>query len=216
MIWTPKADGLSRVFSDLLGVLYPSKCPLCALLSEEVPCVTCRAEMTSAPIKAEFNLGQALDFRVVCYPYEGRSGQAVRRLKYSRATALVDFMSFELKQEKAAQNLDDYVVVPVPIHWSRLCERGFNQAELLCRAFPHESKMLTRIRATRPQVGLDREQRSRNLTGAFRSNASASGCKVLLVDDVVTSGQTAGECALTLKQAGAIEVGILAFCGEPL
>jgi ComF family protein len=155
-----------------------------------------------------------LDFRSSLYLYEGRSGQAVRRLKYARSTSLKAFLAAEIARGIELGGWTRYTVVPVPIHWRRKCQRGFNQAEILCASTPHE-RALMRNRATRPQVGLDREQRLKNLSGAFTVVGDVSGKDILLVDDVVTSGQTARECARTLKAAGAAEVGIIAFCGEP-
>jgi len=113
---------------------------------------------------------------------------------------------------------DGVVAVPVPIHWSRRARRGFNQSELLCECLPSglvDSKLLARTRATKPQAGLSVEERQRNLDGAFMASPSVSGRAVLLIDDVVTSGQTAKACASALYTAGALEVGILAFAGNP-
>ena len=104
-----------------------------------------------------------LDFRASLYLYEGRAAQAVRRLKYSRSTSLASFMAEEIAQ--AAAIYKDFIVVPVPIHWTRLNHRGFNQAELLTAATPYEN-LLIRNRATRPQVGLSQEQRLKNLANA--------------------------------------------------
>jgi ComF family protein len=123
-------------------------------------------------------------------------------------------MSQEIAKAANELRFDFDVALPVPIHWSRLCQRGFNQAEILASRLPMDATLLRRIRATRPQVGLNREQRTKNLAGAFRAGSGASGKKVLLIDDVVTSGQTARECAKVLLEAGAVEVGILAFCGD--
>jgi ComF family protein len=109
------------------------------------------------------------------------------------------------------------VVIPVPIHWSRRFHRGFNQSELLCEAMEStivKPKALRRIRATRPQVGLTPEERRHNLQNAFACQADVSGKKVLLVDDVITTGHTVGECAKTLKNAGALEVTAIAFAGS--
>ena len=105
----------------------------------------------------------------------------------------------------------------MPIHWSRTVTRGFNQAELLCEQLPRElinNNILRRTRATRPQVGLSHEERARNLEGAFEVIQSVEGNSVLLIDDVLTSGGTARECASVLKKAGAIEVGIYTFAAE--
>ena len=106
--------------------------------------------------------------------------------------------------------------MPVPIHRSRLSERGFNQALSLCQELPTggTGKQLVRIRKTRPQVELTPEQRAKNLVGAFRCEESLAGKRVLLVDDVFTTGATANECAKAMKEAGAAWVGVLVFAAR--
>jgi ComF family protein len=152
-----------------------------------------------------------VSFRAIVYRYEDRAAQAVRRLKYNRSTGLAPWMAEEIAQASAKLPFD--AVVPVPIHWSRWCWRGFNQSDLIAARLPSEPRLLRRVRATRPQVGLNREERLRNLEGAFAARPCV-GRSILLIDDVVTSGQTATECAKALLEQGAKEVGILALCGE--
>jgi ComF family protein len=206
--------------SRALDLLYPRKCGLCGEWCTAAICPTCRGEFR------ELNQGLVrirddgpLDYRVAVFAYEGRAAQAVRRLKYSRITSLVAPLAEELRRtaEKSAC-IDADLLVPIPIHWTRRAARGFNQAELLASSLPREklmrSALLHRIRATRPQVGLSREQRLLNLEGAFRASSAVEGKHVLLIDDVVTTMQTARECAGALKAAGASEVGILALTGE--
>jgi len=122
-----------------------------------------------------------------------------------------------MREGYEASGLDSAdAIVPIPIHWSRRAMRGFNQAEELCRHLPSEkvsTDLLFRIKATKPQVGLDREARVRNLLGAFRASIDAKGMHVLLVDDVTTSGHTAEECAEALLKAGATEVSLLTLTG---
>jgi ComF family protein len=155
-----------------------------------------------------------LAYRISLFPYTGRPAQAVRRLKYSRCTSLAGFMADEVAEAVSRFGLDPDLVVPVPIHWSRRCMRGFNQADLLCEGLDSVPQALRRVRRTRPQVGLTDAERRTNLVGAFRATAIVKGQRVLLIDDVLTSGQTARECARALFGAGATEVGVLAFCGE--
>lgn len=103
-------------------------------------------------------------------------------------------------------------VVPVPIHWSRRCERGFNQSEVLAaRLESVKPDLLVRRRRTRQQVGLSAEQRTHNLSGAFRAG-NVKDLSILLLDDVVTSGGTAKECARVLKEAGAYRVDLITYC----
>jgi len=108
-------------------------------------------------------------------------------------------------------------IIPVPLHIKRLRERGFNQAVLIAELFFPEHKglflvdSLKRIRHTSSQTGLDGAERRRNLRGAFsaRENSELQGKKVILVDDVFTTGSTANECSRALLAAGADQVNVL-------
>lgn len=202
----------------VLDALYPPKCGLCGLLGSEPICADCLQGFVPLAREVVRSMGRdALDFRAMAFRYQGRARQAVRRLKYERATTLAAPMGRLLGQ--AAQELgigDSDVVVPVPIHWRRTCQRGFNQSALIAERSGLanvKTEVLSRTRYTRPQVGLSITERQRNLQGAFRCLTSVQGMRLLLVDDVYTSGGTANACAEALKSAGAAEVGMLAFCG---
>jgi len=107
------------------------------------------------------------------------------------------------------------VIIPVPLHISRLRWRGFNQAHLLARHLPGQGVIdpysSTRIRPTRPQVDLRESERRRNVAGAFRVTRPEriDGQRILLVDDVLTTGATVDECAGALRRAGARSVDVL-------
>jgi ComF family protein len=106
------------------------------------------------------------------------------------------------------------VIVPVPLHRSRLRERGYNQATLLAQALGAQVGLrvcedwLVRTRATAPQVGLDASARKMNVIDAFqcRNGDAVAGQRVLLVDDVCTTGATLESCSLALHRAGARSV----------
>ena len=112
-------------------------------------------------------------------------------------------------------------LVPVPLHWRRQWARRFNQSALLAEiiakasAVPVRYRALKRVKATPQQVGLSQSARAQNVQGAFRvpdeGKAEVAGRKLLLVDDVLTSGATVDACARALLRAGAASVDVLAF-----
>jgi ComF family protein len=114
---------------------------------------------------------------------------------------------------------DADAILPVPLHWSRLFQRRYNQSAVLVREVsrlakvPVEDDILLRTRATRPQVGLPRKERAQNVQGAFAVATGArirvKGKKLVVVDDVLTSGATAEACARVLRRAGAARVDML-------
>jgi ComF family protein len=114
---------------------------------------------------------------------------------------------------------DADALVPVPLHWSRLFQRRFNQSALLARSIsrhagtPVLDDVLQRTRATPPQVGLARKERAQNVQGAFAvapgARVHVKGRKLIVIDDVLTSGATADACARVLRRAGASRVDVL-------
>ncbi|MDN3516201.1 ComF family protein [Aquisalimonas lutea] len=104
------------------------------------------------------------------------------------------------------------VLIPMPLHPRRLRERGFNQATEIARGIaahrgiPLGDRCLRRVRETAPQSGLGRDERRRNMRGAFRAAPAVAGKRVALVDDVVTTGSSTEEAARVLLRAGAREV----------
>jgi ComF family protein len=134
---------------------------------------------------------------------------------YDRARAAAHWMA------RAGRELltDADALVPVPLHWSRLWQRRFNQSAMLARAIsartnvPVADDILVRTRATAPQVGLARKERARNVQGAFAVENPArirvKGRKLIVIDDVLTSGATVDACARVLRRAGATRVDVL-------
>lgn len=206
----------TTVGKTVLDFVYPPKCCLCDAIGTEDVCADCRSECVASSGPPSSLIGPCSLVDAV-FAYEGRPAQAVRRLKYDRATGLWQWMSGCLKSRFEESGLADLfdVAVPVPLARGRLSERGFNQSALLASQLPLVREWLIRHRETPQQVGLDASQRRANLRGSFTALPEVDGQRVLLIDDVVTTGVTAEACAEALRAAGAIDVGVLAFCRVP-
>ena len=158
--------------------------------------------------------------RAVARFEDGPARRLVHRLKYSDRGDLAKPLGAWMARAGADVLADADAIVPVPLHPLRLWKRRFNQAAALAQAVaaesgkPFEPRWLLRVKSTRSQVGLTREQRAANMQGAFRvaaGGAAAEGSRIVLVDDVLTSGATANAAARALLRAGAANVDLVVF-----
>jgi ComF family protein len=177
-------------------------------------CVVCGIPFTSS-IGVDHACGRCVEERPSfiaarsAFVFEGKVLDAIHRLKYGGDTSLAGPLARLARESHLPQG--PCVIVPVPLHPGRLRERGFNQSLLIARALsritnsPLVYDRLKRARDTGQQVGLKAAERKKNVSGAFTLTGAAmfKGKKVLLVDDVVTTGATLNECAKVLKRAGA-------------
>lgn len=149
--------------------------------------------------------------------YDGSLREAVHALKFRGRRALAVPLGALMAEHVAEARLPNaHVVIPIPLHHRRLRKRGYNQSELLAAevanrlGLPVRSDVLVRRQATQAQSGLTLEDRRANVRGAFAAVHSLKRQNVLLVDDVLSTGFTASECAKVLRRAGAVHVVVLA------
>jgi len=148
----------------------------------------------------------------VAVDLEGVARRIVHAFKYRYVDSLAGPMAVRIGRLRDTRPFD--VTFAVPLHRSRQRKRGFNQAEALLDTlgWPAGPGILERVRKTGTQVGLGLRERRTNVAGAFRYRGpELAGLAVALVDDVVTTGATANECARVLKDFGARSVHIYAF-----
>ncbi len=174
-----------------------------APLDEEGRCGLCRRGVLG------FDAAYSFGF------HEDTLRELIHLFKYGRIETLSKplgrLLALALPRDRAFD-----VIVPMPLHWRKRWQRGFNQSELLAREIGRRSNVpvkneLRRVRFTSAQAGLTNAKRRLNVSGAFRSRKknSLAGKRVLLVDDVMTTGASAAACARALKLAGAGQVTVL-------
>jgi ComF family protein len=176
-----------------------------AVESPGAPAETCLACALQAP---------PWDYARAAAPYAGPMREALHALKFGGKRALASPLGDLLAGQCPLPSAPE-AIVPVPLARARERERGFNQATLIgerlarALAVPLRPQWLVRVRPTAPQSDLGAEARRLNVRGAFLAGPGAVGRHVVVVDDVFTTGATAGECARALRAAGARRIGIL-------
>ncbi|RLJ19985.1 ComF family protein [bacterium endosymbiont of Escarpia laminata] len=154
--------------------------------------------------------------------YDQEAGQLVSGLKFRNQLGNARLLG-DLLCDYLAARIDEKpdFILPVPLHRSRLKTRGYNQALEIARpvgrrfGIPLRPKVCVRNRATEAQADLDKGDRGKNIRGAFSVKKQVTGCRIVLLDDVVTTGNTVSELTRVLRQAGAARVDVWAVARTP-
>lgn len=210
-----------KIRDALLNLLYPKRanCMGCGAATgcrEDWVCPACREDLARGWVGAEMP-PKYLDAAAYGYVYRGAAAGMVRRLKYSGVGKLAAFMGRDMvRAYRFIEPTGADCVCCVPMHSKRLRQRGRNHAELLARDVAARLELpyldaLERTRDTRQQARLDDKARRQNLRDAFAVRESVAGRRVILVDDVCTTGSTAMACARALRNGGAERVFLLCY-----
>jgi ComF family protein len=217
-------EGLRHALAFARDLLLPPVCPVCRepVTGSGGLCGRCWAKLSFIPVSVR---------AIADPPAYGRARAAVRyddiartlvhALKYGDRLELAPTMGRWMAHAGRELLADADALVPAPLHWRRLWTRRFNQAALLAQAISQSGNLpvwhaaLRRVRATPQQIGLPRVERASNVQAAFRVPEQAKtmirGKRIVLVDDVLTSGATVDACARALFRGGALGVDVLVF-----
>jgi ComF family protein len=223
---------LKNITSSLLDLVFPPQCILCKRVGP-ILCSTCLLTLPSPPIARCQHCHTTLTAKGMCrqcqqHPLRlsglrafGNHRDSLRTcihaLKYEGKRKLAEPLGQLLAETYINYKLQADILLPVPLHPERLRERGYNQSALLARTCADKlgitcrDDLLVRQRATIPQVGLGFHERLRNVSGAFQAafpftTAALAGRRILIIDDVCTTGATIEACAAPLFAAGARSV----------
>ena len=226
----------------LPAILFPSQCRLCGVATgtalklcprclADSPWIrhACRQCSTPLPVHAEDNhcghcqkRPPAFDATTALFHYRPPVDYLIKQLKFANELAIVPLLSTPMSARLTTRAAPlPSLLVPVPLHQTRLRERGFNQATELARRVGRElgirsdHRLCTRNRDTRPQSLLSPNARRLNLCNAFSVRHRPVAGHIAIIDDVMTTGHTSNELARVLKQAGAqqVEVWVIARAG---
>lgn len=219
------------ILSDFLELFHPKSCLTCSVSlakGEEWICTACFYDLPQAAyhqvldntIAQKFYGKVSFRYALAMYKFrkKGKVQMLLYNLKYKHKPAIAGWLGRRygsmLKEVCAGENFD--LIVPVPLHSSKLRRRGYNQsdyfaqglAEMLC--IPWTNECLSRVRATSTQTKKNQLERFENVEGAFRVTASEviDDKRILLVDDVITTGATLEACSTALLAAGSREISV--------
>jgi ComF family protein len=192
---------------DALTPITPPICPKCGMPAPAIEgwCRRCR--------KGD----NVFDYARSAVFFNDPAREIVHHLKYSDRVSLAKPIGRILRVLYEKSDFAGNLVLPVPLHRTRERSRGYNQAESIAveLGLPVDARLLRRSKKTAPQSGLSRSERSKNLASAFELRGDVKGLKVILVDDVFTTGATMNEISKVLKRGKVERVEVLTFARVP-
>lgn len=207
-------EGFTRLWCFILDCVFPQSCLGCEQVDVFL-CNDCKVKITSPGYFEEPGKHLTALYSLTEYKSDSVSGKLIESLKYNFSSeASGEIANWTLRSEEVLHKITTDIVIPIPLHPRRYAERGFNQAEIIARPVaiylkkPLAKTVLSRVKATKQQALLGKNEREKNVADAFvvtKPNI-VNGKICLLVDDVYTTGSTMEAAAKTLLNSGAIKV----------
>lgn len=207
---------------DLLDLFFPQVCSVCGKLNNKGLCIKCKNKIEKLAIfqMTKENLKEGYFQELIAiFPYEGIIRQLLLTYKFHEKSYMyVCFVNFILKNKKIFEKLQSYdTIVPVPISKKRMKERGYNQSLLIARKISRElnislqANCLVKTRNIIEQSKLNKEQRKENIQNVYelKNGEILNNKRILLIDDIYTTGSTANECAKILQHAKPKKIDVL-------
>ena len=208
-----------RMIEAVENAFFPVRCPYCdkVIYHEQYACEECKSEMPELPITNYIEGG----YRCTSpFLYKERFSDAVKAFKFSNRAQYAKQLAFAVVTALNCVNKLEYdYITCVPMHPDQKIERGYNQSELLAKQCSALMKIdyidaLEKFKQNKPQHSLKGSERRKNVKGVYRAinKDKIKGKKILLIDDIITTGNTLSECAKMLKKSGCEEIDCAAVC----
>ncbi len=202
-------ESLKKALIFLLQILYPKQCLICGKLEQDTICSKCYKNLKIEG-KIDVYNNKSFNEHLYLFKYEGKVRNMIIDYKFNDKAYLADlFTKTILKNEKICRKIKKYdIIIPVPIHKKRKSERGYNQSELIVRNLAKNLKtelvtdLLIKQKNTLPQSSLSKKQREENVKQVYKlqNKQKIENKKIILLDDIYTTGATAEECSKLLKR----------------
>ena len=216
-----------KLISKILDFIYPPICGVCKKIDKNSLCNKCEKILKENSVFGIDNYEQDeknFDEHLYIFMYQGIIRKMILNYKFNdRAYLYKTFVNFLLKNEKFVEKIRFYdIIIPVSLHRKREKQRGYNQSALIAEELgknlkiPVNKECLYKTKNVIPQSSLSKEEREINIKDAYvlKNSQKLIEKKVLLIDDIYTTGNTADECSKTIKKANINKIGILTIAKD--
>lgn len=218
-----------ELFNAVLNFIFPQTCGICEKICEDAICNSCKKklEKITFPHRKCFLeiTGIYYDEHMHIFKYEGIIKEKLRQYKFKDQAYLCEFFAEIIySNKKIMKYINNYdYIIPIPLHKYRNRERGYNQSFLILKVLAKKNKniiiknnILQKQRNIKPQSSMNKLERKNNIKNAYTitNKLEIKNKKILLFDDVFTTGSTTNECSRMLKENGAKKIGVLTIAKD--
>ena len=211
--------------NNVLNLIYPNVCGICDKLCKDDLCKKCETNLNKiAKFKVDYYSNKYFKKHFYIFKYQGIIKEKLIDFKFNEKSYVYKaFVNFMLKNKKFYDFLKSYdIIIPVPIHNNRKLKRGYNQSSLIAKELAYyldilyKDNVLIKKINNKPQSTKNKNDRTQNVIGAYavKNSEKIINKKILILDDIYTTGSTAGECAKVLKNAGAKWVDVVTIAKD--
>ena len=204
---------INEIIKYVINLIYPNVCGICDKICDDDLCKKCETKLNNiSKIKIDRYTNKYFKKHLYIFKYEGIIKERLIKYKFNEKNYIYkSFVKFMLKNKKVCEFLKNYdIIIPVPIHDKRKSERGYNQSELIAKEISKEyarisylNDVLIKKINNKPQSTKNSFERKQNVIGAYtlKNKEKINNKKILLLDDIYTTGNTVNECCRILQSA---------------
>lgn len=212
--------------NNIINLIYPNVCGICEKISEDDLCKKCEIKLNNI---AKFNIdtykNKNFEKHLYIFNYKEIIKDRLVNFKFNDKIYIYKaFVKFITKNKKVYRFIENYdIIIPVPIHNKRKIQRGYNQSSLIANEIAKNNDnikyiddVLLKQKNNKPQSTKNKKERQENVIGAYniKNEYKINNKKILLLDDIYTTGSTVNECAKILKENGAASVDIITIAKD--